>query len=253
MQKHVPWLASALLVIAVAATAAAQNPGNPCGGKKQHTPGVMHADAVNPCHAKMGTVFYVADPMNRNMASFESDAPLEDIVGTSNTMHGYIVFDPAKPDAGVRGTIMVPVASLDTGIPLRNEHVQSAMWLNAAEHPCITMQITGATAIEKVKSSDAFATYSMLVDGDFSVNGTTKPIKVPATVTYMKESAQTKQQHAGDLLAGRTNFEVKLTDHAVQGAKGVVGSKVSEIIQIKVRFTASTEAPMAMNPCDGKE
>ena len=44
-----------------------------------------------------GYKFYIDDPMNRNTITFKSEAPLEDIVGTSNQITGYINFDPDNP------------------------------------------------------------------------------------------------------------------------------------------------------------
>ena len=251
--KRIPLFTGILVALAFVGAASAQNPCNPCGGKKHANPCGMKAHAINPCHAKMGTVFHIADPMNRNVVSFESDAPLEDIVGTSNMVQGYVVFDPNKPKGGVRGELMVPVTSLDTGIPLRDEHLQSAMWLNAKAHPHITMHINGASKVKKVKSTGDFATYSMTVQGEFSVNGKSQKVKIPVKVTFLKQSEQTKQLLPGDLLAGRGEFEVSLSDHGVKGMEGVVGSKVNDTINVKVSFTASSEAPeMAMNPCGGK-
>ena len=95
------------------------------------------------------------------------------------------MFDPQNPDKGVRGRLRVPVASLDTGIPLRNEHMQSAMWLNAEKHPHIEMDITGASSVEKVKSTGDFATYELQVKGSVMLNGKSRNIEVPATLTYL--------------------------------------------------------------------
>ena len=252
--KRIPLLTGMLLLMAFAGTASAQNPCNPCGGKSSKhamNPCAMKKTAVNPCDAKLGTVFYVDDPMNRNVVTFESEAPLEDIVGTSNQVSGYIVFNPKNAKAGMRGELMVPVASLETGIPLRDEHLHSGMWLNAEGHPHISMHITNARSIKQVKATSDFATYSMKIEGEFTMNGHTRKFTVPAKVTHLKESKQTQMRLPGDLLAARAEFEVALADFGVQGMKGVVGAKVSETIKVRVSFTASSQAPeMAMNPCN---
>jgi len=210
------------------------------------TPGIVVAQdmpSVDPAHAEMGTVFYVSDPVNRNVVTFESEAPLEDIVGTSNQILGYVVFDPSHPDKGVHGKLVVPVASLETGIPMRDEHLRSPMWLNAQEHPHAAMTISGASDIKQEKSTEAFTTWSMNVMGEFMLNGHSKEITVPVTVTYLAESEKTKARMAGDLLAGRGEFEVALADFGVKGMKGVVGAKVSETIDVKVSFTATSQKP----------
>ncbi len=221
----------------------AQNPCNPCGkmaGKAANLP------AVNPCHAKMGTVFYVADPMNRNTVTFKSQAPLEDIVGTTNEVSGYVVFDPAQPGKGGRGSLRVPVASLRTGIPLRDEHLRGADWLDAARFGEIRFEITDVKKIKEVKSAGGATSFDLTLVGNLTVRGVTKPVETPARITYLKESPQTQMKMPGDLLAGRTSFAVKLSDFGVKGMEGVVGARVSETIQIDVSFVASSKSPEAM-------
>jgi polyisoprenoid-binding protein YceI len=231
-----PVLMTVLLAVALAGSGSAQ------AGKTSPMP------KVDPSDASMGTVFYVNDPVNRNVVTFESQAPLEDMVGTSGQILGYVVFDPAHPDKGVRGQFVVPVSSLDTGIPMRNEHLQGAAWLNAEKHPHIIMDVTGASQVKKVKSTDDFSTWEMQVEGSFTVNGKSRKIQVPATVTHLKESEKTKARMAGDLLAGRASFTVKLADHDIQGMNNLVGTKVGETVDIKVSFTATNQEPeMASN------
>jgi len=255
--KRIPLFTGMLLLLGFAGAASAQNPCNPCGGKSsvhgEHAmnPCSMQKVAINPCDAKLGTVFYIDDPMSRNVVTFESKAPLEDIIGTSNHVTGYIVFDPKHPKSGVRGKLMVPVASLTTGIPMRDEHLQSETWLNAAAHPYISMTIRKASTIRTVKSTKEFATYAMKVEGEFSMNGHTKKISIPVKVTYLKESENTQMKLPGDLLAGRAEFELALADFGIKGMKGVIGSKVSETISVKLSFMGSSQASqMAMNPCN---
>lgn len=220
----------------------AQNPCNPCGKMA----GKAASVAVNPCHAKMGSVFYVADPMNRNTVTFKSQAPLEDIVGTTNEITGYVVFDPNQPNKGGKGTLRVPVASLKTGIPLRDEHLQSPDWLNAAQYKEIVFEITDVKKIKEAKSSAGAKTFDLTLVGNLTVHGKTARVEAPARITYLPESAMTKMKMPGNLLAGRTSFAVKLSDFDVKGMQGVVGSRVSETIQIDVSFTGSTAAPQAM-------
>ena len=155
------------------------NPCNPCGGKMA-APKLV---AVNPCHAKFGTVFFVADSMRRDQVTFLSEAPLEDIVGTTNDISGYFAFNPNRPKDGLRGFFTVPVDTLNTGIPLRNEHLQSAMWLNSASNPDITFVIESAENVYLTKRAAGSMTYKMQLVGPFTVNGNTKQIRVPARPT----------------------------------------------------------------------
>lgn len=238
----------------------AANPCNPCGGKAGN-PCSMKAEmpALNPCHAKMGTVFYVNDPMNRDTVSFTSEAPLEDFVGTTNQIHGYVVFDPADPGKGAAGKFSVPVSSLETGIPLRNEHLQSEMWLDASDHPKITFEFSEVSNLREMKKSAGHTVYEGRLTGGLTVHGVTREVHVPVKVSYMQENEQTRKRLPGNLLIGRAEFEVPLADHGVKGAEGVVGFRVSESIEVEIRFAASDQKPQAAanpcnpcNPCGGK-
>ncbi len=210
MIRHRWFMFSLLTTLAMtAASIAAQNPCNPCGGKQAANlcnpcGGKI---AVNPCHAKHGTVFYVADPMHRNTVSFTSRAPLEDMVGTTNMITGYFVFDPAQPTNGVRGSFTVPVASLDTGIPLRDEHLRSEAWLDAGAYDKITFVVEDTADIVPVKATDTYQTFDVTLIGPFTMHGQTSRMRIPARVTFLRENEQTQQKMPGDLLGVRASFE----------------------------------------------
>ncbi|MHC4861027.1 MAG: YceI family protein [Planctomycetota bacterium] len=225
----------------------AKNPCNPCGAKKGAPAGVP---ALNPCFKKHGTVFYVSDPMKRDSVSFTSSAPLEDFVGTTNEIKGYVVFDAKNPYRGVRGDLRVVVAGLKTGIPLRDEHMRSADWLDAARHPEIRLVVDGTRDIRLVKKGDGYRTFDMGLEGQLTLHGKTKAVRIPARITYLEESDRTRQRLPGHLLAGRAEFKVNLADFGIKGFKGVVGSKVSETIAVKVGVMASSKPAGGTNPCN---
>lgn len=199
--------------------------------------------AINPAHAAQGTIFYVADPMGRNAVTFKSEAPLEDIVGTSNQLTGYVVFDPAELSKGARGELSVPVASLRTGIPLRDEHLRGSDWLDASAQPNITFVIENVKDARVVKSSADARTYDITLAGVLSIHGQTRKVEAPARVTYLSETEQTRMRLPGNLVAGRTSFHVSLKDFGVRGMQGAVGPKVSDSITIDVSFFGSDKAP----------
>ena len=259
MKLNLVSIVLALILITASSAWAQENPcgpkeaANPCGGKEA---ALATMPAVNPCHAKFGTVFYIADPMGRNSISFESRAPLEDIVGTTNQIAGYLVFDPKNPTKGGRGQFTVATASLTTGIPLRDEHLQGEDWLDAKSYPVISFGLEDVKDVKVVKEASSYKTYEMNVGGPFSLHGKTTQIEILARITYLPESEQTRQKLPGDLLAGRASFEVALKEFGIKGAKGVVGSKVSEMITVNVSFMATNVKPVAeeaANPCGGKK
>lgn len=265
IRKLTPLLALVCCLFFAGAASAQSNPCNPCGGKaanpcnpcggKAANPcnpcgGKAHAIAINPCYAKMGKVFHFNDPMKRNTASFTSEAPLEDMVGTTNNVVGYLVMDPANLTQGVRGAFAVSVMDMTTGIPLRDEHMQSAQWLNAQSHPQITFDIESSSTPLLIRQGDGFRTYDVSLRGPFTVNGVAQQVNIPARITYLTENDKTKQKMPGNLLAIRAEFKVPLAAHKISGFEGVVGSKVSEEIGVDVSLFGSDTMASAGNPCN---
>ncbi|MCZ6601525.1 MAG: YceI family protein, partial [Planctomycetota bacterium] len=150
------------------------------------------------------------------------------------------------------GRISLPVASIDTGIPMRNDHMQSPGWLDAKNNPSITFEIEGSKNVKVISEGSDHLTYDMQLVGTFSVHGKSKTIEVPARLTYMAESAMTKNKGPGDLLAGRATFSIKLSDYGVTGPQGmkIMGLKVSDTLSISITFVATTEKPKMANPCN---
>ena len=66
----------------------------------------------------------------QQVITFESNTSLEDMVGRTNKVTGTISGDVAKRTG--TGKISVDLASLNSGIDLRDEHMRSEGWLNVA-------------------------------------------------------------------------------------------------------------------------
>jgi polyisoprenoid-binding protein YceI len=238
MKKTLIIVAAVVMALVIGAEELANAQSNPC----------------NPC-GKKESVFHVNDPMSRNSITFKSEAPLEDIVGTSNQVTGRIVFDPRQPDKGGFAQLTVPVASFNTGIPMRDEHLQGADWLDAAQYGDVTLRINTITNFKEVKSTATYVTYDVDVDGELSLHGITRAVAFPARITYLQETEKTRAKLAGDLLAARASFEVRLSDYGITGPAGadLIGSKVGETIEIDVSLMGSTaSASVAANPCGDK-
>ncbi|MCI0694260.1 YceI family protein [candidate division KSB1 bacterium] len=215
------------------------------------------AQTKNPCNpcSKTGTVFQFNDQMGRNTVTFKSQAPLEDIIGTSNQISGHIAFDPQHPEKGGHGEFTVSVASLNTGIPLRDEHLRSADWLDASAYPNVKLEIKEAKNLKPVKVTNESATYDATLVADFTLRGKTKRLEIPGRLTYLKESDLTKTKLPGNLLAARASFDVNLSDFGVTGPKGmgIIGTKVGETISVEASLVGTSAAgTMAENPCGGK-
>lgn len=176
--------------------------------------------------------FNLEDKNGRNQVSFFSTTPLEDIRGLSNSVQGNVTFK-VNDIKTLKGKVIVPVSSIKTGIDMRDEHMKSEGWLNAAAYPEITFEIKKISDVKKIADNKL----SAKVTGDFTLHGVTKQVTSEATLTYLDESEQTKMRAPGDLLGIQAKLNIKLSDYGISNK--VVGQKVSENIEISVNVVGS--------------
>lgn len=195
-------------------------------------------------HASIGQVYRV-HPMKDAQVTFTSDAALEHIKGITNRVAGYCV----APNSGDEGALLVgkfvlPVETIDTGIPLRNEHMKSERWLNAGENPEIVFDLTKVEGVTLAKDDSWFKTYDATLVGTMTVSGTTRDVKIPARLTFMPESDKTRARAPGDLLAIRAQYPIKLSDYGVGvGDKAIESGMVSDELTIDTFLLMTTFDP----------
>lgn len=183
--------------------------------------------------ASRNQTFNFEDKSGRNQVTFFSQTPLEDINGTANGIGGSISFDVADFAKTIRGKLTVQVSSMNTGIELRNKHMQSSNWLESQKYPEISFEIKSVLDVNQTSDNKL----EFKVKGDFSMHGVTKEVIASGDVTYLDESELTKKRAPGDLLGIRAKFSVNLSDYGVDNA--VIGNKVSEMIDIGVNIVGS--------------
>ncbi len=156
--------------------------------------------------------------------TFESDAPLETITGVSSSVSGQIQVDPANLST-VSGRIEVPIASLRTGVDLRDEHLRSANWLDAQRFPTATFEITGVQGANALRLGQ---TARLRLRGRFTVHGVTRDVTAPAEVTY-----RAGENGEAPTIVARASFSVNLPQHGVS-VPALVRLKVSDEISVRV-------------------
>lgn len=176
--------------------------------------------------------FNFADRGGRNQATFFSTTPLEDINGLTNDVKGTVTFNVSDLKT-LKGKISVSVASIKTGINLRDEHLQSEDWLNAAAHPEISLTIKSVGDVKVLEDNKLEAK----VTGDITINGVTKEVTSDATLTFLDESEMTKSRAPGDLLGVQAKFKVRLSEFGVKNK--IIGQKVAEVVEVGVNMVGS--------------
>ncbi len=194
--------------------------------------------------------FYANDDKNRDVVTFTSKAPLETIVGTTSKITGFVEVDPGNVVAGAKSHLEVDLASLKTGIDLRDTHMKT-QFLQVDKYPSAVFDLTKVVKASQ-NTLDDQKPVDLLLEGNFTVHGVTKIVQIPVTVYYFKESETTKAKSPGDLLNVNGSFEILLSDYKIDRPQFIF-LKLNESQKINVNFTASTALlPKTVNTSEGK-
>jgi len=165
--------------------------------------------------------FTIDDPMSRDTVQFKTTAPLEDIIGLTNSIKGEIQADLANlKSPEMRGRVEVDLAGLKTGIELRDEHLRNR-FLETEKHPkaVFTLEKVRSASSDKVIPSKLI---ELVVEGTFELHGVKRKIEAPVRVTYLPKSEKPLlPAKPGNLVRITTEFEIALADYGVD-RRGIV-------------------------------
>lgn len=169
---------------------------------------------------------------NKINVSWESRASLETIVGRTNQATGFVYFAETGPAHMIQ--ITIPVASMKTGIAMRDEHMASAGWLDAANYPNIEFR---SVSIKRAASgADRYD-----ITGDMTIHGQTKRITVSGTAKRFPAKPELeKMGYVGEIIHLQTTFPLKLSDYGVKIPENMLGLKMADEIQINFDLFAVT-------------
>lgn len=128
------------------------------------------------------------------------------VKGSFGGFKGSVVFNPSNiSSAELKGT--VEVATIETGINMRNNHLKKAEYFDAEKFPQISMVSKKITKTEKGYSGQF----------DIKIKGVTKQVTIPLTFTDQGKSAVLN-----------SSFEINRLDFGV-GSKGMVMSSTATV------------------------
>jgi polyisoprenoid-binding protein YceI len=206
---------------------------------------VLACSLASAAHAAPIT-FVVDDPGNHNRASFESRAPIETVPGVTSDVTGTVAFDPDDLTGPVSGRVVVGLASLTTGIDMRDGHMRGERYLDVAKYPTATFVVEKVVSSDKPKLADG-ETAQIVVAGKFTLHGVTLDVQAPVTLFYKKASPDlAKMGYSGDIAGARSTFDVKLADYGIQRPQFLI-LKLDEIIHVSVQYTADSGRDKAGN------
>ncbi|MFG0274392.1 MAG: YceI family protein [Phycisphaerales bacterium] len=204
-------------------------------------------------HRALGEVYFVERGRDVQV-TFTSDAPIERVVGTSGEVVGYAVVGADPNDADrplVAGAFRLPVASFETGIPMRNEHLRSDRWMDAAAHPDVHFVLDAFKNATITKRDDAkgFTTWEGDLVGAMTIKGATREVRIPATISLLDLGENRAARGGGKKLALRCRYTLNLSDYEIaENEPSIAAGRMSDEITLDQFLLLSPNDPDAPRP-----
>ena len=175
----------------------------------------------------------------RNIVKFESEAPLETIIGITNRIGVRLSLNPDDITKNVKGKAIVDLGSLKTGIDLRDRDMKGESFLNTEKFPIAEFSLTN---FSNPSSNELLGgkTITAMANGKLTIHGVTRNVTVPVNLSYLNESSNTKTRVNGNLLIVNSNFTIKMTDYGLK-IPAFLFYKLQDEIKISFSFVATDE------------
>jgi polyisoprenoid-binding protein YceI len=156
---------------------------------------------------------------------FVSKAPLETVEGKTAQIAGRLDADLSDLAAGVTLSVEVDLASLDTGIALRNRHMRENH-LHVEQYPKAVFK-AGRVLDPPAQGLRPGVETTFRLEGELILHGVTRPLTAPITARLREDGG----------LEIATTFELRLADFSIPRPKFLV-MKLDEVQHINVRLVA---------------
>ena len=172
---------------------------------------------------------WTIDPLHSNVGFTVRHLMVSKVRGRFGTFEGTVVTGDDPLDSSVTATI--DLASIDTGIAKRDEHVRSADYLDVAKYPTMAYRSTGVR-----RDGD-----DLVLDGELTLRGLTRPVPLKLEIggfgpDPFREDDPFKGARAGFTATGEiSRLEFGVGDSAkIPGGGGLgLGEKIEIILEIQ--------------------
>jgi polyisoprenoid-binding protein YceI len=166
---------------------------------------------------------------SENSVRFISRAPLEEFEGVTDRIDGYVLLDQAGLGGSNGGDdtefyFEVDLASLDTGIGLRNRHMRNN-YLEVEQYPYATF----GGRIESVASSDG-GRFNIIAAGTVAIHGTERQLRLPCDIV-----------ENGEGYRASCSFQILLSDFDIKIPR-IMFLKLADEIRIELDFAVEPAA-----------
>lgn len=174
---------------------------------------------------------FVVRPGKDSKVVFTSSAAMETFDGKTDRLEGHISVDPSTVGDSISVHLEVDLASLDTGLKKRNQHMRENH-LETDKYPKAVFDgaavLTPAGA--KLEPGRAVA---FQVEGTFSLHGVSRRLRCDATATYLP-------QPGAGRIAFTAAFPVTLSDYSIKRPEFLF-LKLAETQRVRVSGVASSQ------------
>jgi len=189
-----------------------------------------------------GQISYsINDGHKEDAVTFTSEAPLETIVGKTSRIHGFVTVDLNDVMAAPKAEFIVDLASLKTGIGLRDKQMKENH-LETEKFPVAKFVLRSVKSNGSADLSDE-TPGELILEGDFNLHGITLPKSIPAVVRYISKPDPNEINIPGQLIHIQAQFEVLLADYKIKRPQFLI-MKLDEKQTIKLDFYVSDEVEL---------
>ena len=160
---------------------------------------------------------YKIDPVHSSVLFGIKHLGVTNFYALFKDISGTVVFDQADPSKS-SVELTVPVESLDSRNPKRDQHLKSPDFFNAKQFPTLSFKSKKVEA-----AGDLYK-----VSGDFTLHGVTKPITIE-----FKKGQEGKGMEGEVRGGGETRFTIKRTDYGMNFMPGALGDEVNIILSVE--------------------
>ena len=169
-------------------------------------------------------VEWTIDPTHTQVGFSVPHMVVSEVDGQFKQFAGKVLLDE-KDLTKSKVELTVQVASIDTGVADRDEHLRSGDFFDAGKHPTITFKSTKIT-----KAGKGFK-----VTGDMSIRGVTKSITLDATLSEAVTSPWGKQVRGAKLTGKLNRLDFGVSWNKALDKGGIaVGNEVSIVVKTEI-------------------
>lgn len=185
---------------------------------------------------------YVITPGDAQTVGFESKAPLETFQGRTHEVSGHLSLDPVSIGEAIDLEVRVDLASLDTGLGMRNRHMRENH-LHTDRFPFATFRGGAVTEGGGTDLRDG-EPHQLTVSGRLDLHGVDREVSISMTLLASSDDA-------GEAVRITCEFPVVLSDYDIPRPRFLF-AKLGDVQRVFVEILAQVAPGEEAVPSDGE-